>query len=113
MLEHYERVLPGAAERILRFAELQAGHRRRLETSVIESGVRRAGRGQVLAFGLAFGTILGGFVLIGAGQPGEGLASVTLATASLVTVFVVSRRRDERERERKRAELGSSPPWVG
>ena len=112
MLEHYERVLPGAAERILRVAELQAGHRRHLETAVIESGVRRAGRGQVLAFVLAFGAILGGFVMMGAGQPGEGLAAMIFATASLVTVFLVSRRRDQRERERKRTELGSSPPWV-
>ena len=112
MLEHYERVLPGAAERILGLAEMQAGHRRHLETAVVESDVRRAARGQLLAFGLAVITILGGLVLIGFGQPVGGLASVVLATASLVTTFVVSMRSDSRERARKRSELGSVPTDV-
>ncbi len=108
MLEHYEHILPGVAERIVRLAELQAGHRRHLETTVVVSGVRRAGRGQWLGFVLALGSMLGGFLLIGAGRSLEGLASVILATASLVTVFVVSKRAEVQELERKRAKLGSA-----
>lgn len=109
LLEQYERVLPGAAERILSLAELQAGHRRRLEAVVIESDVSRATRGQSLAFVLALTTVLGGLTLVGSGRPVEGLASVIVATASLVTTFVVSKRADTRERERKQTELGSIP----
>ena len=108
-LEDYERVLPGAAERILRLAELQAGHRRDVETTVIESDVRRATRGQVLAFVLALSTILGGLVLIGLGRSVEGLASLLLAVTSMVAVFVVSRRADREELERKRSRLQSMP----
>lgn len=108
-LEHYERVLPGAAERILRLAELQAGHRRDVETTVVDSNVRRATRGQALAFVLALATILGGLVLIGLGRSVEGLASLLLAVTSLVAVFVVSKRADRAELDRKRTGLQSLP----
>jgi len=109
MLEHYERTLTGAAERILRLAELQAGHRRHLESMAIESDVRRAARGQKLGFILALAITLGGLALIASGRPAEGLASVIFATASLVAVFVVSKYADSRARERKRLELGTVP----
>jgi uncharacterized membrane protein len=109
MLEHYERTLPGAADRILRLAELQAGHRRHIESVAIESDVRRAARGQKLGFILALAIILGGLTLIASGRPAEGLASVIFATASLVAVFVVSKYADSRTRERKRLELGTVP----
>ena len=108
ILEHYERILPGAAERILRLAELQAGHRRHLETTVVEADARRATSGQVLGFILALSTIVGGFVLIRVGRSLEGLASVVLAATSLVAVFVATKHAESRERERKRAKLETS-----
>jgi uncharacterized membrane protein len=110
MFEYYEKVLPGAAERILRLAEVQASHRRNLETSVIGSDIRRAGRGQILGFVLALGTVLGGFALIAGGRRAEGLASVILSTASLAAVFMMAVRTDQLERERKISELESLPP---
>lgn len=93
ILEHYEKVLPGAAERIVRLAELEAGHRCQIEARLVQTDLRRAERGQILAFVLAATMVSGGFILVVAGRRAEGLALMVLTAAGLVTSFVIARRR--------------------
>ena len=40
VLEAYDRLVPGAAERIMKMAEQQSEHRRGLEKTVVEAGAR-------------------------------------------------------------------------
>lgn len=42
ILRRFDEVVPGAAERIIKMAEEQSGHRRELEKKVIESDVSRS-----------------------------------------------------------------------
>ncbi len=100
-LEQYERILPGAAERILKMAEDQSLHRRNLETKVIHSGVSDAKKG--LWFGLIMG--LSGFGLVGycASLGLQLLAGIIAALdlGSLVGVFVYGSKQKRAERVEK------------
>lgn len=100
-LAHYERTLPGAADRILKMAESQQAHRQATETAVVNYEVRRGMAG--LAAGV--GVTLAAFALAGAlaalGQTTFGFATAMVAIASLAGVFVVghfSRRRERKAR---------------
>ncbi|MCG2809752.1 MAG: DUF2335 domain-containing protein [Candidatus Portnoybacteria bacterium] len=99
ILEQYNQVVPGAAERILAMAESQSNHRRKIESMVIESDIKNS------RLGLVFGLIIG---LAGI------LATVTIAIfghpvlsgvigfstlSSLVGVFVYGSRERRQERE--------------
>src|SRR5436190_2107186 len=53
MLEEYERVLPGAADRIFNRMERQSEHRQELEKTKIEADVASEKRGQIFGFLLA------------------------------------------------------------
>jgi len=87
VLEQYEKVLPGAADRIITMAEQQSVHRRQLETKVIDSDVKNS------KLGLCFGLIIGIAALISATvmaffniTVGGGLA--LFYVASLVGIFI-------------------------
>ena len=100
-LELYEKILPGAAERILKMAEEQSAHRRSLETKVIHAGIASSNKG------LIFGFIIGisGFVVVGycASLGYQILAGVigALDLASLVGVFVYGSNQQKMERIEK------------
>ena len=100
-LEHYEKVLPGAAERIFKMAENQSLHRRNLETKVVDSGISDSKKG--LWFGLLIG--LSGFLLVGycAYLGFQLLAGIigALDLGSLVGVFVYGSNQKKAERIEK------------
>ncbi|MBU1289979.1 DUF2335 domain-containing protein [Patescibacteria group bacterium] len=99
VLEQYDQIVSGAAERILTMAESQSKHRREIESMVIGSDIKNS------KLGLVFGLIIG---LAGI------LATVTIAIfghpvlsgvigfstlSSLVGVFVYGSRERRQERE--------------
>jgi len=51
-LEHYDSIIPGAAERILTMAEQNAAHRRNIESRALDAKRRENRRGQLLGFGI-------------------------------------------------------------
>ncbi len=55
VLEQYDQIVPGSAERIIAMAEQEIDHRRNVELKIISREFREAKRGQVCA--LAIGTI--------------------------------------------------------
>lgn len=99
VLEKYNQILPGAAERILQMTEEQSRHRRSLESQVIASDIRRADRG--LQFGLVIGISgLTAAVVIGiVGQPWAGGLLGIGTIASLVGTFVYGSQQRRKERE--------------
>lgn len=76
LLAGYNAALPDGAARIVRLAEEQAAHRRRLEA-----------RGQVLLFSFAVLALVGGVVLIALGKSAEGLIPLISAIAGLGGLF--------------------------
>ena len=102
VLRKYDEIVPGAAERIIRMAEEQSAHRRRLEQAVVVGDIASARRGSILAFILAIGVIAGGFALIATGKDAYGIAAIIAALASLAGVFVYGRRRKSKDLEANR-----------
>jgi uncharacterized membrane protein len=103
MLEGYERVLPGSADRLLKMAEAEQAHRQSLEAqdlthshaierSQVETDAKLQSRGLNFAFGLALVTILSGGVLIGLGSDGAGFALILGTVGTIAGAFFISRR---------------------
>lgn len=95
LFEGYERVCPGAAERILAMAEAQTFSRIEQEKKVISEDTRLARHGQIYAFTLGTGAIIGGVVLGVAGQPWLGGTLITIFGGTLCLAFLKSRQRGD------------------
>lgn len=89
VLREYEQVLPGLAERIVRWTEDEAVHRRVVERSL----VRLSWGGLWCALLLATMTILGGMLLAWFGRGMAGVIGIVSALAGLVIVFLAGRGR--------------------
>lgn len=87
LLRQYDEVLPDGAERVVRVAEEQFRHRRRMEA-----------RAQIFTFVLAVIVLLGGIGLIALGASVEGLVPLVAAIAALGGLFIY------REAEARRTE---------
>ncbi|MCK4624547.1 MAG: DUF2335 domain-containing protein [Phycisphaerae bacterium] len=99
ILEKYNQICPGAAERILSMAEKQARHRQEVESKALEAGIADAKsdrtqirRGQYLGFVIAFVGVAGGVyaVVKGAGWAGTAVAGAPLV--GLVTALIYGRK---------------------
>jgi len=106
----YERVLPGAAERILAMAERQSAHRLRQEERVVTHNIEREKTGQWMAFAVSLVVIAGGIGLAWTGRSVTGLMMVIGDLAALAGVFVYGRRAQEQERREKREGLEPQAP---
>jgi len=83
VLEKYNQVAPGLAERIISMAEKQSTHRQGLERTVVESNAYVQKVGPFLGFIVAMTAVGGGIELILKGKDGYGLAAIIGALASL------------------------------
>lgn len=101
ILERYDQLVPGAAERILAMAERQAAHRQSLEQTVVTGNALAQRRGQVFGFVLAIAALAVGGLLVWQDKKVEGLATIITDICALVALFVLSRREQERERREK------------
>lgn len=72
--------------------------------------IRQAWLGQVLAFALAVGVSAGGFYLVMSGKDASGVAAIIGSLAGLVSVFILGRRSQERERADARGDLKRPGP---
>lgn len=107
LLERYDAILPGAADRILQMSEKQQEHTHNLETTaigiertVIVSDARRGYFGMTAGFIISVLVILGGIFLIATGHEWAGSVLVGINLTGLAGVFVYGSkaRRDERNR---------------
>jgi uncharacterized membrane protein len=100
-LAAYERVAPGAAERILAMAEAQTRHRRELESAVVLNNISSERRAQWLAFCLALVVSGNGTYLIAVEQSAEGLVALVGTLAGLLALFLRGAHMRDRELESK------------
>lgn len=75
----YERILPGAADRILKMAENQAGHRQTLERRALSGDLVKAMMGTILAYITFAGAMAGAVYLLANDKPLYGLAALVTA----------------------------------
>lgn len=100
-LEHYERILTGAADRIITMAENQASHRQKLEAKVIDSDIKNSLWGLIFAFIIGLGGVIGGFYLISIGKAIEGSLYGGGTMVALTGVFIYGSKQRQKERESK------------
>lgn len=104
ILEQYNRIHPGFADRIITLAESQSQHRQGLERAVIQSNIKHEGRGQIFGFLIAVMVIAVSAVLMWHGKSLEGISGIVATLAALTGVFIYGRYRRDRELQQKRAQ---------
>lgn len=109
-LAAYDKIVEGAAEKIIGMAVSQSEHRQYLEKKVIESDIKNS------KLGLVFGLIIGLFGMGAAvycasiDQPTVGSILGGGTLAMIVSTFVYGSQSRKKERERKRVESMSDKP---
>jgi len=91
ILEQYEKIVPGAAERILQKFESQSEHRQKLESSVVWVDNFKSIAGLFLGFIIAMTTIVGGIVCALKGKPLLGGTLSFAGLAILVAAFITNK----------------------
>jgi uncharacterized membrane protein len=87
VLDHYDKIIPGSAERIISMWENQVRHRQELEMKVIASDIKQSHFGSILGFIIAMSAIGSGTFLAYIGRPTEGIAAIISALVGLVGVY--------------------------
>ena len=98
VLQRYDQVVPGAAERLLRMAENQSKHRQELERIVVRSGSRDSLLGIIAGVLVSCGFLWLTYYAISRGHVITGSFLGTVNIVSLVGVFVYGTRTKRRER---------------
>jgi uncharacterized membrane protein len=107
-LAKYERILPGAADRIIRMAEQQGTHRQDLESVALGANVTTQKWGLACAFVIAMSAIWGGVWISLKGMSGAGLTAIIGALAALVGVFVYGKSEQRKQLAKKSEALTPS-----
>ncbi|RMF68701.1 MAG: DUF2335 domain-containing protein [Calditrichaeota bacterium] len=84
VLGAYDKILPGAAERILKMAERE----QRVSNEIDIKLAKYVGRGQLFGFLLGLVTILGGILLIYVGKDVGGLTSLLAGLGALLLAYL-------------------------
>ena len=100
-LDHYDKVLPGSADRILTMAEEQSKHRRRMEDEMLGASIKAERAGQFFGFVIFLSAVILGFTLIILGKDIIGLVSLLGAVGGIIGLFVYNRQ-DEKEELKKK-----------
>ncbi len=97
--EGYEKVLSGAAERILALAEKQAAHRQEMEKGTLSIESRNSKWGLFFGYSIAIiGLVIGGYLVL-PGHDAAGAAIAGIPLTYLVAVFVTGYRERAKMRE--------------
>ncbi len=109
ILQQYNNIVPGAAERIIRMAEKQSDHRMGLENKVVNSNLVKSYLGMIAGTSIAiFGLYIAKEIAIN-GNPATAGIVAALDLGGLVWVAVNNTKAQRKERE-KRQETSSAPP---
>lgn len=99
ILAGYEKILPGASERILSMAEKQQDHRINMEATIVKEQTRQSANGQL--WGAVLATLFGiGAVFLG--YTGHDWLAGVMATTTIIglaTIFVLNKKFKESEKE--------------
>lgn len=105
ILEGYEKILPGSAERIFAMAEKQSDHRQDLEKEVVKSNTIDSKLGIGSAFVIGLTGVIGGIIVILNGAALAGTFITGGSLAAIVTSFVYGTRSERAERVEKSKEM--------
>lgn len=106
IIEKYERIIPGSADRIMTMAEKQAAHRQAMEKKMIESESRDGLLGIIFTFLLGIGCLIACVVVVclvpkNAGAISSAFLGVT-GIGSITTGFIQSARRTKSKNDDKK-----------
>lgn len=94
ILESYNRILPGAAERILNMAEEEQKHRQYLEKTALQNDKDEAKLGQICAFLIGIVAIVAGTYAAINGSATAGGIIGGGGVVGLVSVFILGRKKN-------------------
>jgi uncharacterized membrane protein len=94
ILESYNRILPGAAERILSMAEEEQKHRQYLEKTALQNDKDEAKLGQICAFLIGVVAIVAGTYAAINGSATAGSVIGGGGVVGLVSVFILGRKKN-------------------
>jgi uncharacterized membrane protein len=92
VLERYERIVLGAARRMVAMAEREQEHRHDLDRRTLDDAAARARRGQWMALVAALAFLVGGVIVTVAGHPAVGGVILGAAVVSVGGAFAVGHR---------------------
>jgi uncharacterized membrane protein len=101
ILKGYNEIIPNGADRIVTMAEKQSDHRMELEKTAIKEQLKQSGRGQ--KYGLfigVFGILVAGFLAYTGHDWVAGIFG-TSTIVGLVAVFVLGKKKQEKNLEEK------------
>ena len=101
LLQKYNDVIPNGAERIMQMAEQQQQHRHELEATVVKGNVSSETRGQYIGAIIAVVVLGSGTYLAAIGHAITGSIFVGVDLVALVSVFVLGKRAQRQELEKK------------
>ena len=111
ILQHYNNIVPNAAERIISMAEKQSDHRMSLERKVIDSNIMKSYLGMIVGVSIAlYGLYIAKEIAVNGNPATAGIIAV-LDIGGLVWIAVNNTRAQKKQRE-KRQESASAPPIV-
>ena len=88
VLQQYEDIIPGAAERILQMAEQDATHQHDMHRKALDAQRREVRRGQILGFGIGIAALGSCLAALFLGHPTTAGIIGGTTVVGLVTVFV-------------------------
>lgn len=101
MLEKFEQILPGSADRILKQAEAQTEHRIKMESKVVSADIIKSYLGLIFGFLIGLSGIGGGIYLATLGFDVFGPILSGGSLVMLVTAFIYGTKSRKNEREKK------------
>ena len=87
ILDQYDKIVPGSAEKIITLWESQVRHRQELEKKAIGSDIKQSYYGATLGFIIAMCAIGAGTFLAYIGRPTEGITAIISALVGLIGVY--------------------------
>ncbi|HEV8381614.1 MAG TPA: DUF2335 domain-containing protein [Gemmatimonadales bacterium] len=102
ILQQFEAVQPGFANRIMAQFEEQGRHRRKLENRVVWNNIFSSTLGQIMGFVLFAGAIGGGIFLLYHDKKLEGFAALVTAVIGAAAVLRKAETQRQQELARKR-----------
>jgi uncharacterized membrane protein len=115
MLWRYEKIVPGAAKRILTQFERQSEHRREIERKMV-SNIARREMGSILVVALLIVAVTFlGYHMVSRGQSLYALGTVAASVSGVLIAFFTGKKANLREKEEKRELLKElmEPPKRG
>lgn len=107
MLEHYDRICPGFAERSLGLVERQSEHRQGIEREMLRGKLRHEAIGQGMAFTLALVAFVIGGGAVYLHQVTAGATIMGIDASTIIGMFIY---REVRENVRRKENLPPSMP---